>query len=86
MSALVNHVLMNFISDRQVVDETGQGGEFDFVFIIPTATLHASGGGDEVEKPAAFFRGVQQLGLKLIPKREPLNVMVIDHVEQPTPN
>jgi uncharacterized protein (TIGR03435 family) len=27
-----------------------------------------------------------QLGLKLIPKKAPVRILVIDHIEQPSPN
>jgi uncharacterized protein (TIGR03435 family) len=76
-------LLMNFIQDRQIVDETGLNGRFDFTVLIPTSTLH---GGDDIDKATAFLVGVQPLGFKLVPKREPLEVIVIDHLDKPTAN
>lgn len=80
-------LLMNFIQDRQVVDETGLTGLFDFTLAIPTSDLggsHASGPNDD--RGYDFIRAVQPLGFKLVPKREPIEVIVIDHLEKPSAN
>jgi len=80
------NVLMNFIPDRQIVDETGLAGRFNFTMTIPTSTLHKVGGSGNADKAAAFLFGVQQLGFKLVPKKVPLEVIVIDHLNKPTAN
>jgi uncharacterized protein (TIGR03435 family) len=36
--------------------------------------------------PSIFTAVEEQLGLKLEGKREPVDVVVIDHIEQPSPN
>lgn len=76
-------LLMNFIQDRQVVDQTGLTGRFDFTVMIPTSSLHS---GNDIEKATAFLLGVQPLGFKLLPKKEPLEVIVIDKLDKPTAN
>ncbi len=76
-------LLMNFIQDRQIVDETGMTGRFDFTVMIPTSSLHS---GNDIDRSTAFLLGVQPLGFKLLPKREPLEVIVIDNLEKPTAN
>jgi uncharacterized protein (TIGR03435 family) len=75
-------LLMNFIQDRQIVDETGLSGRFNFTMALPPAAM----GGNEIEKANAFLLGVEQLGFKLEPKRELVDVLVIDHLDQPSAN
>jgi uncharacterized protein (TIGR03435 family) len=82
MSEFTN-LLMNFIQDRQIVDETGLAGRFDFTVMISTSTLDGDNG---IDKAAAFLLGAQHLGFKLLPKKEPLEVIVIDHVDKPSEN
>lgn len=77
------NVLMNFIEDRQIVDETGLSGEFDFTMVLPSSVLD---GTDSSERSSAFLRAVQPLGLRLVPKLTQVPVMVIDHVTHPSPN
>ena len=74
---------MNFIQDRQIVDETGLIGRFDFTVMVPTSSLHS---GNDIDNARAFLLGLQPLGFKLLPKKEPLEVIVIDNLEKPTAN
>ena len=75
LAALIN-TLANLL-DSPVQDETGLRGSYDFKLTTATA-------GDG---PTSIFTVVQeQLGLKLEPTKEPLDVLVIDHVEHPTEN
>jgi len=76
-------ILMNFIPERQIIDETGLTGRFDFPMNLPMSVLQSS---DDNEKAAAFFGALQPLGFKLTPKKEPLEVLIIDHLEAPSPN
>ena len=76
-------ILMNFIPERQIVDETGLKGRFDFSINMPTTVLQSA---DDNEQAAGFFGALQTLGLKLVPKKEPIEVLVIDHLETPSPN
>ena len=75
-------VLMNFIRDRQIVDETGLKGRFDFTVKIPLETGNIT----EEDVTNALFQAVHTLGFKLVPKKEPIQVLIVDHVEQPSPN
>lgn len=82
MEEFVN-ILMNFIPDRQVVDQTSLPGRFDFTLTIPTAALQSTDAG---EKTAAFLRSVQPLGFRLVAKSAPLQVMNVTQVRPPSPN
>ena len=76
-------LLMNFIQDRQIVDETGLTGRFDFTVMVPTSSLRSD---SDIEKATAFLLGVRPLGFRLRPKQEPLEVIAVDSLEKPTAN
>jgi uncharacterized protein (TIGR03435 family) len=78
--------LMNFIQDRQIVDETGLQGRFNFALLIPTDTAYGRQGPDEMDRPTAYFGSVRPLGLNLIRKNSPLQVIVVDHLDKPSAN
>ncbi len=59
--------------DRNVRDETGLNGLFD-------ADV------DREDGVSPFTIVQEQLGLKLEPRTEPLDVIVVDHIERPTPD
>jgi uncharacterized protein (TIGR03435 family) len=69
---------------RPVVDETGLTGGYDF-WIDWTPEETSETGNSET---GGTFREAlkNQLGLKLEPAKGPVQVLVIDHVEQPTAN
>jgi uncharacterized protein (TIGR03435 family) len=70
------------ISGRVVVDKTGLTGRYDFKLLWAADDAVAG----DTDAPALFTAIQEQLGLKLEPAKEPVPVLVIDHVEQPTPN
>ena len=69
---------------RPVIDATGLKGGYDFwLEWTPEDTSEV----DNHESGGAFREALKdQLGLKLEPEKGPVQVLVIDHVEQPTPN
>ncbi len=69
---------------RPVVDQTGLKGGYDFwVEWTPEDTSEVNNG----ETGGTFREALKhQLGLKLEPAKGPVQVLVIDHVEQPTTN
>jgi uncharacterized protein (TIGR03435 family) len=61
---------------RVVIDQTGLKGAYDF-------TIKGESGDDA----SSFFTLIQeQLGLKLVPTKAPVEVIVIDHIEKPSEN
>jgi uncharacterized protein (TIGR03435 family) len=84
------------VDNRVVVDATGLSGGFDFSLNwIPTRTQAAPDGIGNGQITASlsdasgvsFFTALkEQLGLELKPRTAPLEVVVVDHVEQPSEN
>jgi uncharacterized protein (TIGR03435 family) len=78
--------------DRPVLDRTGLSGAFDFTIQFAAGELpQGLGGPPPNSEPDAtgrtFFEALQdQLGLKLESTKGPVDVLVIDHVEEPSPN
>lgn len=71
--------------DRFVADRTGLTGRYDFRLEYSPAVV---GGGDAAANPgpSLFTALTEQLGLRLQPEKAVLPVLVIDHVERPTPD
>jgi uncharacterized protein (TIGR03435 family) len=78
---------------RPVIDATGLKGAFDFSLDWAPDSNSAiimrssdSSGPSDVDGPSFFDALKDQLGLKLKPTRAAIQTLVIDHVEQPSPN
>ena len=70
------------ISGRVVVDKTGLAGRFDLKLRwTPDDAVPG-----EADPPTLFTAIQEELGLRLEPAKEPVPVLVVDHVDQPTPN
>jgi uncharacterized protein (TIGR03435 family) len=68
---------------RPVVDHTGLTGRYDFTLEYTPA---ARAGVDNSGRPAIFTALEEQLGLKLVPTKQSVEVLVVDSLEQPTQN
>jgi uncharacterized protein (TIGR03435 family) len=94
--------MLSRFAERPVVDQTGIQGRynFDFTFtpettqgIMPRMTMPPAGGAERppadipAERAGTIFEAVEQYGLKLEPRKAPLEFLIIDHVEKtPTEN
>jgi uncharacterized protein (TIGR03435 family) len=67
---------------RPVRDETGLKGTFDFKFGGSDEAAHQ----DYQDFVSGVIMSVQGIGLKLKSAKGPVETIVIDHVEQPSPN
>jgi uncharacterized protein (TIGR03435 family) len=65
-------------SGRVVVDKTGLSGNYEFALRYTSDVTAADG------TPSIFTALEEQLGLKLMPDRAPLQVLIVDHIERPT--
>lgn len=77
--------------DRPVLDLTELEGLYDFTleWSLDGGQMAAALGITREEDPSrpSIFTAVQkQLGLKLEPARAPIDVLVIDYAEKPSPN
>jgi uncharacterized protein (TIGR03435 family) len=79
--------LMSRIGDRQVIDNTGIEGRYDFTLTFnPNPAAPAGTDAPPRLGPDIFSAVREQLGLKLEPDRAPVQFLVIDHVEHPPAN
>src|SRR5262249_29862141 len=92
ISQLAN-VLSPYV-DRPVIDRTGLSGGFDVTLTWTPSPGESTGPGEDERAPLhptsdgpSIFTAIQeQLGLKLESTNGPVDVLVIDHVEPPTPD
>ena len=66
-------------SRRRIIDETGLSGTYDI-------KLSWSRNLDDTTRPSFSTALQEQLGLKLEPTEGPVRVLVIDHIERPSPD
>jgi uncharacterized protein (TIGR03435 family) len=78
-------------ADRPIMDRTGLDGRYTLELQWTPTTLAATSADLSAAAPtsdgASIFVALQeQLGLKLEPRDEPMDALVIEHIEPPTPN
>ena len=88
--------LLNLILDRPVIDKTGITNYFEIHLRFSpddlaaprpaTANPGAPADGAAPDAPGIFQAIQEQLGLKLVPAKGPVDVLVIDHIERPSEN
>jgi len=84
----LNYMLIGLgrtIIDRVVVDHTGLAGKFDWEVQWIPDDLRVDAG-NSPEGPSIFRAFREQLGLRLEPTRDRVDVLVIDRVERPVPD
>jgi uncharacterized protein (TIGR03435 family) len=84
-------IFINVLTDnlhRAVVDKTGLAAKYDFTLKWARDEVQASPGAEASDDagPSIFTAIQEQLGLKLQPAKGPVEVLVIDHIEQPSEN
>ena len=77
--------------DRPVIDKTGLTGYFEIrlAFAPDDPATADPGAPAPIKTPDAptIFQAIQkQLGLRLVPAKGPVDVLVIDHIERPSEN
>lgn len=81
--------LLTSKSDRPVLDKTGLTGRYTFDIREPqqmAAPSAVSTGESEEERRPAISDALKSIGLELRPAKEPIEFLIIDHIERPTPN
>jgi uncharacterized protein (TIGR03435 family) len=88
-------MLLQMVEDCPVVDKTGLKGRYDFelkwertpeTMSPPGTTMVPAAPAGESARPSIFKALEEQLGLKLVPVRAPMEGIVIDHIEKPSAN
>jgi len=75
--------LGNMIGDRPVLDQTGLTGKYDFrLLAIPEYRTREGSDPNDISPLVA----VESLGLKLVPRKGRVEILVVDHFEKPTGN
>lgn len=64
--------------DRPVLDNTGIEGVYDITLNSAARAV--------LDDPWSIFTAVEDVGLKLVPRKRPVEVLVIDRAEKPSPN
>lgn len=89
---------LSMFVDQPVVDQTGlpERYDIDLTFMPENMRMRggpggpgqgADGGADAHTERVTLFQAVQDLGLKLEPRKAPLQMLVVDHIEKaPTEN
>jgi uncharacterized protein (TIGR03435 family) len=75
--------LGNLMHDRPVLDQTRLTGNYDFR-LVATPEYRSRDRSDPADISA--FTAVGELGLKLVPQKAQVGIVVVDHVEKPTEN
>ncbi len=71
--------------ERPVQDRTGLTGSF--AFTLEWKPLTATNDNEPADLPTSIFTALrEQLGLRLEPTKGPVEVLVVDHIERPTPD
>jgi uncharacterized protein (TIGR03435 family) len=90
LSGLIS-VLMD-VAGRQIVDETGLKGTYDITLqflreddIYGWPRPAVMGALSDSSGPSIFTALQEQLGLNLESKKGPVDVLVVDHIEAPSP-
>ncbi|HEY6466201.1 MAG TPA: TIGR03435 family protein [Candidatus Acidoferrales bacterium] len=85
--------LISQVIDRPVLDHTGLAGKYAFTLKwtpdeldLPAVPQQPDNASSEPAGTSIFTVIQEQLGLKLESTRSPVDSLVIDHVEPPTPN
>jgi uncharacterized protein (TIGR03435 family) len=84
-----SHWLSHFdeLANHVVVNDTGLTGNYDFV-LSGVGMGSMEGNHEAADEPGtSIFTALQeQLGLKLEPRKAPVEVLIVDRAEQPTSN
>jgi len=78
--------LAPLVAGRPVVDRTGLAGIYDLELTWAPGLAAEPTAAFEATAPSLFTAVQEQLGLRLQPTTGPIEVLVIDSVERPTPN
>jgi uncharacterized protein (TIGR03435 family) len=73
------------VSDRPIVDHSGFAGCFD-ITDLTWAPLGNAGAASTPDAPSLTVALEEKLGIKLVPAKDPVEVLVIDSIDRPSEN
>lgn len=82
ISEFAHALSISNLAGRTVVDKTGLTGNYDF----DLKWTPDNDQGTPDAGPTLFTALEEQLGLKLVPAKAPVQTLIVDRVERPTPN
>jgi uncharacterized protein (TIGR03435 family) len=74
--------MMTRPAGRPVVDKTGLSGRYNYILNFTPLSDQTAEGSSESGPPDLFTAVQQQLGLKFESKKDPIEILVIDHAER----
>ena len=78
------------IGGRSVANKTGISGSYDVALRwarTGSAATATDDGSTQEENAPSFFTAIQeQLGLRLVPTKDQVDYVIVDHIEKPSPN
>jgi uncharacterized protein (TIGR03435 family) len=74
------------IAGRAVVDKTGLTGGYDFTLRWTSDNPGSAPVDPDAQWPSLFTAVEEQLGLKLTPEKQPIDIIVVDSVDMPGEN
>ena len=87
---MIANLMLTQLLNRPVLDQTGLSGYFDFTLEYTPISPPPAPSGDTVTpdptRPTFLEALKEQLGLKLESQTGPVDVIVVDHIEEPSPN
>lgn len=84
--AYLTFILTNLpsLGGRPVVDRTGLDGAYDFSIKLFNPDLEPGNAHQQLDDRHEEW--LKALGLELIPQKTSIEILVVDHVEKPSPN
>jgi uncharacterized protein (TIGR03435 family) len=83
--SLLARILYGEIGDRPIVDHSGFTGCFD-IKDLTWAPMSAADAASTPDAPSLSEALQEKLGLKLVRAKDPIEVLVIDSIDRPSPN
>ena len=86
MGTLTNQLA--YLTHRTVVDKTGLTGKYDLDLKWTPEPMYAAGPDNGADDPGgSIFTALrEQLGLRLVPSKGPVDTLIVDHLERPSEN
>lgn len=81
---MLARVIVGDIGDRPIVDHTGFTGYFDIADL--TWAPLGDAGNSAPDAPSIQGALKEKLGIRVVPARDPIEVLIVDSIERPTPN